>query len=319
MDEFGEASHEALAASPMRIARPSHDLRAAERFWVDGLGLDVLFRADDSAEGGHALLMVGWPGAAWHLELVGDPEDATPAAPTEEDLLVLYLGGEVDEDLVRRLVDAGGTRVSARNPYWDRWGITIADPDGYRLVLVHSPGPDRARAHREVAGLFLRLRERVHIQPLQLFRIEGCYHPCRKHPFEEAPDPPGTIPVRADLHERVAVSGRDRGRGDHAGAGIGLGQDPARFRLVHLHPVLASPAARGHREPRDGAGTRTTGFHPEIRELGRQETRVMIAHVGDIVVDRIRRRIDHAFGGDHDFPHAGLFITAGRRTHTRFE
>jgi hypothetical protein len=23
----------------------------------------------------------------------------------------------------------------ARNPYWDRWGITIADPDGYRLVL----------------------------------------------------------------------------------------------------------------------------------------------------------------------------------------
>jgi len=90
-----------LAASPVRIARPSHDLRAAERFWVGGLGLDVLFRADDSAEGGHALLMVGWPGAAWHLELVGDPEDATPA----------------------------------RNPYWDRWGITIADPDGYRLVL----------------------------------------------------------------------------------------------------------------------------------------------------------------------------------------
>src|SRR5438046_55568 len=107
-----------LAGSPVRIARPSHDLRAAERFWVGGLGLDVLFRADDSAEGGHALLMVGWPGAAWHLELVGDPENATPAAPSEEDLLVLYLGGEVDEDLVRRLVDAGGTRVSARNPYW---------------------------------------------------------------------------------------------------------------------------------------------------------------------------------------------------------
>jgi catechol 2,3-dioxygenase-like lactoylglutathione lyase family enzyme len=136
MDEFGkDRVMKPPAASPVRIARPSHDLRAAERFWVEGLGLDVLFRADDSAEGGHALLMVGWPGAAWHLELVGDPEDATPAAPTEEDLLVLYLGGEVDEDLARRLVDAGGTRVAARNPYWDRWGITIADPDGYRLVL----------------------------------------------------------------------------------------------------------------------------------------------------------------------------------------
>jgi len=60
-----------LAASPVRIARPSHDLRAAERFWVGGLGLDVLFRADDSAEGGHALLMVGWPGAASLLALTG--------------------------------------------------------------------------------------------------------------------------------------------------------------------------------------------------------------------------------------------------------
>ncbi len=49
------------AASQLRIARPSHDLRASERFWVEGLVLDVLFRADDSAEGGHALLMAGWP------------------------------------------------------------------------------------------------------------------------------------------------------------------------------------------------------------------------------------------------------------------
>jgi catechol 2,3-dioxygenase-like lactoylglutathione lyase family enzyme len=124
-----------VPASHLRIARPSHDLRASERFWVEGLGLEVLFRADDQADGDHALLMVGWPEAAWHLELVGDPEDETPAAPTEEDLLVLYLGGEVDAELVARLVEAGGVRVAARNPYWDRWGVTVADPDGYQLVL----------------------------------------------------------------------------------------------------------------------------------------------------------------------------------------
>ena len=129
------------AANHLRIARPSHDLRASERFWVEGLGLDVLFRADVSAEGGHALLMVGWPDAAWHLELVGDIGDATPARPTEEDLLVLYLGAEVDQDVIRRLVDAGGTRVAARNPYWERWGVTIEDPDGYRLVLSSSSWP----------------------------------------------------------------------------------------------------------------------------------------------------------------------------------
>ena len=119
-------------ASHLRIARPSHDLQASQRFWVDGLGLDVLFRADSSAEGGHALLMVGWPDAGWHLELIGDPDGETPAAPTEEDLLVLYLQGEVD---------AGGTQVPARNPYWDQGGVTIADPDGYRLVLTSRRWP----------------------------------------------------------------------------------------------------------------------------------------------------------------------------------
>jgi catechol 2,3-dioxygenase-like lactoylglutathione lyase family enzyme len=130
-----------LPASHLRIARPCRDLRASERFWVDGLGLDVLFRGGPSAEGGHALLMAGWPGAAWHLELVGDPHGETPASPTEEDLLVLYLEGEVDADVVSRLVEAGGVRVASRNPYWDDGGITIADPDGYRLVLTSRSWP----------------------------------------------------------------------------------------------------------------------------------------------------------------------------------
>jgi catechol 2,3-dioxygenase-like lactoylglutathione lyase family enzyme len=127
--------------SHLRIARPSRDLGASERFWVDGLGLEVLFRAGPSAEGGHALRMVGWPDAAWHLELVGDPGGETPAAPTEEDLLVLYVGGEIDTGVVSRLVDAGGIQVAARNPYWDQGGVTIVDPDGYRLVLTSRRWP----------------------------------------------------------------------------------------------------------------------------------------------------------------------------------
>jgi catechol 2,3-dioxygenase-like lactoylglutathione lyase family enzyme len=128
-------------ASHLRIARPCRDLGAAERFWVGGLGLDVLLRLDDSAEGGHALLMVGWPGAAWHLELVADPNGETPPAPTEEDLLVVYLDGPVDEGVVARLIEAGGSRVTARNTYWDSFGVTIADPDGYRLVLCRLSWP----------------------------------------------------------------------------------------------------------------------------------------------------------------------------------
>jgi catechol 2,3-dioxygenase-like lactoylglutathione lyase family enzyme len=120
----------------VRIARPSRDLTAAERFWTDGLGLSVLYRHDgDGTPGDHSLLMVGWPDAGWHLELVHDPGDPVEPAPTPEDLLVVYLGEPVPEELVARLERHGGERVPAHNPYWDTWGATFRDPDGYRLVL----------------------------------------------------------------------------------------------------------------------------------------------------------------------------------------
>jgi hypothetical protein len=61
-------------------------------------------------------MMLGWPDAAWHLELVADPLGETPASTTEEDLLVLYLDGQIDEGVVGRLVDHGGVLVAARNP-----------------------------------------------------------------------------------------------------------------------------------------------------------------------------------------------------------
>ncbi|WP_055696966.1 VOC family protein [Streptomyces silaceus] len=122
--------------SHIRIARPSRDLAAAERFWVDGLGLDVVYRAEgDGAPGEHDLLMVGWPDASWHLELVHEAAAPVQPRPTEEDLLVVYVDGEVPEALVARLEEHGGTRVLSPNPYWNEWGVTVEDPDGYRLVL----------------------------------------------------------------------------------------------------------------------------------------------------------------------------------------
>ncbi|MDF0530395.1 VOC family protein [Tsukamurella sp. 8F] len=119
----------------LRIARPVRDLAVSERFWVDGVGMLVQCRIAPEAEGDHALSMVGLPGASWHLELVHDPEAAEANPPGPEDLLVLYLDGAVSDELVDRIVAAGGTAVEARNPYWNRWGVTIADPDGCLLVL----------------------------------------------------------------------------------------------------------------------------------------------------------------------------------------
>lgn len=118
----------------VRIARPCTDLAAIERFYVHGLGLDVLHRIAADGPGEHDLLIIGRRDANWHLEFVGGVDSTVKPAPTSEDLLVLYLGQPVDGALSARLTEAGGRAVS-QGLYWDRWAVTIEDPDGYRLVL----------------------------------------------------------------------------------------------------------------------------------------------------------------------------------------
>ncbi len=60
-----------------------------------------------------------------------------PPIPTlRSDLLVFYLPDR-DEWIaaVDRMRAAGFEPVPAFNPYWDRFGATFEDPDGYRVVL----------------------------------------------------------------------------------------------------------------------------------------------------------------------------------------
>jgi catechol 2,3-dioxygenase-like lactoylglutathione lyase family enzyme len=100
---------------------------------VEGVGLGVLGRTGIDAEGGNALVFLGWKNAAWHLELV-DTGEVIPT-PTSEDLFVLYLGEDVGEGTISRIEAAGGIRVPSHNPYWDKFGVTFRDPDGYLCVL----------------------------------------------------------------------------------------------------------------------------------------------------------------------------------------
>jgi catechol 2,3-dioxygenase-like lactoylglutathione lyase family enzyme len=124
-----------MAVPVLRVARACSDLRQARRFYCDGLGLDVL--AEFSGHDGFDGLIVGLPGAGWHLELVVE-RGAAVATPSPEDLIVLY---EADAATYRarvsRLREAGHAAVPSNNPYWDRCGTTFEGPDGYRTVLAN--------------------------------------------------------------------------------------------------------------------------------------------------------------------------------------
>jgi catechol 2,3-dioxygenase-like lactoylglutathione lyase family enzyme len=124
-----------LGSTPthLRIGRPSMDLERAERFWTQGVGMSTLYRS--SRADPLNLVMVGFPDEAWHIELTHDPGNAHVPETTDEDLVVLYFDGEIPSGLIDRLCEHGGTPVRHSNPYWNEWGHTFRDPDGYHLVL----------------------------------------------------------------------------------------------------------------------------------------------------------------------------------------
>jgi len=124
----------------VRFARPTDDLRAVIRFYRDGLGFEVVasFHDHDGFDG----VMLGHPGAGYHLEFTRKRGHRAGRCPTEDNLLVFYLPHASEwSAAVARLEVAGHAAVKAFNPYWDRNGKTFEDPDGYRVVLQNASWP----------------------------------------------------------------------------------------------------------------------------------------------------------------------------------
>ena len=135
-----DGGNNTLRSAHLRVARPTDALAPLLRFYGDGLGFDVLgeFQDHDGFDG----VMLGHGGAPYHLEFTHQPGHSVGRAPSDENLLVFYIP-EMDawRALIDRLGALGYVPVPARNPYWDRSGVTFADPDGYRVVLQRGEWP----------------------------------------------------------------------------------------------------------------------------------------------------------------------------------
>jgi catechol 2,3-dioxygenase-like lactoylglutathione lyase family enzyme len=133
----GVESLERYSLMQVRIARQTGQLDAVVAFYRDSLGLPEIGRFTD--HDGYDGVMLDLPGTGAHLEFTATRHVAPPS-PHVEDLLVLYLGSR--EEVDRLLARSGTTPVASANPYWDRVGVTIVDPDGFRVVLVAESWPD---------------------------------------------------------------------------------------------------------------------------------------------------------------------------------
>lgn len=115
----------------LRLARHTDRLDELIRFYRDGLGLREVGRFN--AHEGYDGVFLAIPGTETHLEFTSGGSHAPPA-PHAETLLVLYLGSaEAVSELCSRV---GAEPVKPANPYWHRHGVTLADPDGFQVVLV---------------------------------------------------------------------------------------------------------------------------------------------------------------------------------------
>jgi len=127
----------------VRVARPTDQLDDVVRFYTDGLGLPEIGRFAGHA--GYRGVLLGLPGAEYHLEFTQHDDGSPGPAPGRDNLLVLYFGDvSAIEQVAARLAALGHPPAEAENPYWtDNGAVTIEDPDGWRVVLMPQPPADR--------------------------------------------------------------------------------------------------------------------------------------------------------------------------------
>ncbi|KQL50851.1 hypothetical protein AN964_24890 [Heyndrickxia shackletonii] len=128
-----------VPAVQFRIARPTNQMEKIIEFYGKGLGLQKVgeFQKHEGYEG----VMFGIPDKSYHLEFTQHESGKPIPHPPEDQLLVFYIADTfMWNEMAERLLRMGYRQVPSENPYWDRGGITIEDPDGYRVVLMNTVG-----------------------------------------------------------------------------------------------------------------------------------------------------------------------------------
>ena len=123
----------------VRIARPTDRLAEVVRFYRDALGLEQI--ASFEGHAGYDGVMLALPGRRDHLEFTHYASGSPCPAPTKDNLLVFYVEDDgAFGEMASRLQRHGHESVESENLYWAEKGLTFEEPDGWRVVLMHTAG-----------------------------------------------------------------------------------------------------------------------------------------------------------------------------------
>ncbi|KAB2328754.1 VOC family protein [Cytobacillus depressus] len=124
-----------FTAAQVRIARPTDKFEEVIDFYVNGLGLKQIQQFKGN---GYEGVIIGLPDVNYHLEFTRHIDGSPCPAPTKDNLLVFYITNKNEINKVSdRLQKIGYGEVEPDNGYWKEQGITIEDPDGWRIVLMN--------------------------------------------------------------------------------------------------------------------------------------------------------------------------------------
>ncbi len=120
----------------LRVARHTTDLQPLIEFYTKIIGLEIIgeFKNHNNYDG----VFIGNKDTAWELEFTVSNREPNHHQD-EEDLLVFYPSSDEEYNAIKgNIVNHGIEQLVPKSPYWKENGITIADPDGFRIVIALS-------------------------------------------------------------------------------------------------------------------------------------------------------------------------------------
>ena len=118
----------------LRVARHIQAFEFIIPFYNQVLNLEVLGKFEEHER--YSGIFLGKKEENWHLEFT--ISDTAPVHTfDEDDMLVFYPNTKEEFDLIQRnIINNQGAIETAKNPYWNRNGLVIKDPEGYWIGVV---------------------------------------------------------------------------------------------------------------------------------------------------------------------------------------